>query len=342
MSIPVKNIYYLLLYAWGQFKPGALAAASVDDSPNLPNLLSKVLLIEVQRILRRGLDRGYLGQVEETRSPRGRLLFNEMVKRQSLLRGVAVCDIDEFTSNILHNQILKTTLIRLAASPEVNSDLKHALFSITKRMAEVETIRLTPSDFIRIQLSRNNAHYRLAIRVCELLFCLQLPDSDGSGPRFRNLLDDEQRMRAIFEDFLRNFYRIELAGFSSASEIMTWAATAMHAPDLDLLPVMKTDITLRSGSRTIIADAKYYREALAGGRFNPKIQSPHLYQLSTYLAHEKLRNAGQPISGILIYPATRDRMRYRYQLLGFNILVTSVNLAVDWQSIHAELIDIVQ
>jgi 5-methylcytosine-specific restriction enzyme subunit McrC len=36
---------------------------------------------------------------------------------------------------------------------------------------------------------------------------------------------------------------------------------------------MKTDITLRSGNRTIVADAKYYEEVLAGGRYDLKVLS---------------------------------------------------------------------
>lgn len=341
MSIPVRNIYYLLLYAWGHVEPGALQSVGEDDSPDLPNLLAKVLLESVNGILRRGLDRGYVGHEEATRSPRGRLLFNEMVKQQSLLRGVAICAVDELTVDVLHNQILRATLVRLANSPDVRRDLRHSLHGVSRRMVDVEPVRLTASVFQRVQLSRNTSHYRFALRVCELVFQMQLPDPKGTGTRFQNLLDDESRMPALFEDFLRNFYRLELDGYSSTAELMSWAATSASAADLELLPIMRTDITLRSSTQTIIADAKYYRDALSGGRYSPKIRSSHLYQLSTYLAHEELKDPERAVSGMLIYPSTGIRMRHRYNLLGRDVLVASVNLGADWPDIHEELIELI-
>ena len=90
MTIPVRNIYYLLLYAWGHFKSGGVRDVGADESPDLPNLLGKVLNEGTHRLLRRGLDRGYIEVTEETRSPRGKLRLDVITKQQTLLRGFAV------------------------------------------------------------------------------------------------------------------------------------------------------------------------------------------------------------------------------------------------------------
>jgi len=179
------------------------------------------------------------------------------------------------------------------------------------------------------------------MRICELVYHSLLPDEQGSSSKFQNILEDEVRMSALFEDFLRNFYKSELPGFTAASEIMPWLADAESEADLAYLPIMKTDITLRSGERTIVADAKYYREALAGGRYSSKVRSAHLYQLSTYLSHTRAREPRQEVSGLLIYPAVGQNLRLRYQLMGTPVLVATVDLSAEWPEIHEELVELI-
>ncbi len=342
MTIPVRNIYYLLLYAWGHFRSGGVSDAGVDQSPDLPNLLGKVLNDGSHRLLRRGVARGYIGVTEETRSPRGKLRLDAMTKQQTMLRGFAVCDHDELTPDVLHNQVLKASLLSLAACADVKKELRHELLNAALRMGGVSPIRLSAGLFHRVQLSRNTSQYGLLMRVCELAFHCLMPDESGCGSKFQSILEDETRMSALFEDFLRNFYRSELPGYSAASEIMTWLADADDESDLAYLPIMKTDITLRSGNRTIVADAKYYKEVLAGGRFDPKVRSTHLYQLSTYLAHAREKEPEQDLAGLLIYPTDGQSLRLSYRLLGTPIKVATVNLSSEWPEIHAELVQIIE
>lgn len=342
MTIPVRNIYYLLLYAWGHFKSGGVRDVGADQSPDLPHLLGTVLNDGTHRLLRRGLDRGYIEVTEETRSPRGKLRLDVMTKQQTMMRGFAVCDLDELTPDVLHNQILKASLLSLAACADVKKDLRHELMTSARRIAGVSQIRLSADLFHRVQLSRNTSQYGFLMRVCELVFHALLPDEKGGGSKFQSILEDEMRMSALFEDFLRNFYRSELQGYSAASEIMPWFAEAEDESDLAYLPIMRTDITLRSGTSTIVADAKYYKDILAGGRYDPKVRSAHLYQLTTYLAHVREREPGQDLAGLLIYPTGGQSLRLNYRLLGTPVTVATVDLSAEWPEIHAELIELIE
>jgi 5-methylcytosine-specific restriction enzyme subunit McrC len=342
VTIPVRNIYYLLLYAWGHFKSGGIRGVGTDESPDLPNLLGKVLNTGVHRLLRRGLDRGYIEVTEETRSPRGKLRLDLMTKQQTMLRGFAVCDLDELTPDVLHNQVLKATLVSLSNCVDVAKGLRHELKMNAQRMAAVSPIRLSADIFHRVQLSRNTSQYGFLMRVCELVFHSRLPDDQGSGSKFQSILEDEVRLPALFEEFLRNFYRSELSGYSAASEIMSWQADAENEDDLAYLPIMKTDITLRSNDQTIVADAKYYKEALTGGRYSAKIQSAHLYQISTYIEHARRNEPDKPIAGLLIYPSNGQSLRLRYRLMGSRVTVATINLAAEWPDIHTELLEVIQ
>ena len=341
-KIPVRNIYFLLLYAWGHFQSGAERDVGLDDSPDLPSLLAKVLNQATHRLLRRGLDRGYLEVTEETRSPRGKMQLDVMAKQQSMLRGFAVCDVDELTPDVLHNQILRATLTNLASCSDVDKKLRHDLQMTARRIAGVSPIRLSANLFSRVQLSRNTSEYGLLIRVCELVFHALLPDEQGSGSKFQSIIEDEKRMPALFEEFLRNFYRAELDDFKVGGEQMRWLATAKNEADLTYLPVMRTDITLRSKNRTIIADAKYYKDALSGGRYTSRVRSDHLYQLSTYLAHVQSREPKCVPSGILIYPSVGEHLRLEYDLLGKPVAIASVDLSAEWSDIREELLGIIR
>ncbi|RUU14455.1 hypothetical protein EOD23_00985 [Mesorhizobium sp. USDA-HM6] len=338
MKIPIRNLYYLLLYAWGYFQAGAVTDVGTDNSPDLPNLFARILVERTRTLLRRGLDRGYHSQIQETRAPRGRLLVGEVVKQQTLRRGAVVCQTDELTSDVLHNRILLSSLLRLAHCTEVRSDVRHDLQIVASRFQGVSPIRLSADIFHRVQLSRNTSQYGLLMKICEFVFWSLMPDQDGSNSRFQNILDDETRMSAVFEEFLRGFYRAELRDRSVGSEMMTWSASARNPSHLVLLPAMQTDITIRSATETLIIDAKFYREALGGGRYSARLRSAHLYQLATYLTHAQKREPGRLIRGLLVYPQTQSALDLEYEMLGFPVRVSTVDLSAGWMQIRDELL----
>lgn len=341
--IPARNLYYMLLYAWGYFRASDVRSVSEDDSPNLPNLLARVLVDRTHRLLRQGLDRGYVEIHEDTRSLRGRLRLDEMVKRQTLLRGVAVCEFDELTPDVLHNRILIETLIRLAANERVERGLRHELMLTARRMGGVSRVRLTSGLFKRVQLSRNTSQYRLLMHICELLFHELMPDPEGGTRRFQGIADDQVRMAALFEEFLRKFYDLELLEGRARAEIMPWDAASLVPSDMAFLPVMKTDITIRLPGRVIVVDAKYYPSHLTKSQFGvERLISGHLYQLNTYLAHVAAREPVRKVSGMLLYPQNGEPVELSYDLLGRQVTVASVNLAAEWPNVHQRLIELAQ
>jgi 5-methylcytosine-specific restriction enzyme subunit McrC len=89
-AIQIRNVYYMFLYAWDQFTGNRETELQVSESTNLVELFVKVLLSGARRLMRRGLDRGYLEVVEETSSPRGRFIIGESLKRTTYLRGTTV------------------------------------------------------------------------------------------------------------------------------------------------------------------------------------------------------------------------------------------------------------
>lgn len=342
MTIPIRNLYYLFCYAWRRFPPGGAVETGVDASPDLPNLFARLLVNDVRTLLRRGLDRGYRTFVEETRAPRGRLLLDDIVKAQTMRRGAVVCAFDELTADVPHNRILKATARSLARTQGMDRELVHELGEVVLKLQGVGDVRLGVEAFKAVQLSRNSRHYGPLMKLCELVWRAQIPDETGSTNRFADILKDETTMSAVFEDFLRNFYAHHQTRYRVGSEIMSWDAVVLDDASAGRLPIMETDITLRSRERTIVMDAKFYKETLASRGGPGKVRSGHLYQLFAYLEHAGSRTPHLPCDGVLLYPAVGSDVSLRYRIRGHEVLVKTVDLDREWPEIHRDLIGIPQ
>jgi 5-methylcytosine-specific restriction enzyme subunit McrC len=341
--VPIRNVYYLLLYAWDRFTPSSQIDVGVEQSPDLPNLLARVLVEGTRRLLRRCLDRGYIGYVEELAAPRGRFLLAEAIKRSSFTRGRLMCQFDELSPDVIHNRILKAALAALAGSDALDALLRCEVIELRSKLAGVTDVSLSRRLFRQLQLSRSTGHYGLLMQVCELLLELMLPEEGGSGTRFADILSDKDKMPTIFEAFVRNFYRQEQSQFAVGSELVPWDIGPDLLEDVAYLPSMHTDVTLRSPIRIIVADAKFYPQALVshlGG--HRKVRSAHLYQLISYLKNTAQKGGATTFAeGLLLYPCTDEtRLRLEFRVLGHRLRACSVDLTQSWPIIHQEMIDL--
>jgi 5-methylcytosine-specific restriction enzyme subunit McrC len=113
LDIPIQNIYYLLCYAWDKLAEKDIVDVEPIDTTSLADLFARVLINGTHHLVKRGFDRGYVSQHEWTPRPRGRLRFQEAIKRNLMGTGRLPCEYDELSYDVLHNQILKATMLRL-------------------------------------------------------------------------------------------------------------------------------------------------------------------------------------------------------------------------------------
>jgi 5-methylcytosine-specific restriction enzyme subunit McrC len=342
--IPITNLYYLLLYAWDKFVEGSQVDVGTDESPDLPNLLAKVLVAGVKKQLRRGLNKDYINEIEELAYPRGRFLIAETVKLGSLANGRAVCAFDELSVDTTLNRILKATITRLQSSPSIARPMASDLAKVKGRMVDVAKVKLCSGLFQSTQLTGHSGHYGLLMKVCRLVLDMSLPEEGGTSGRFADILEDEIQMNRLFEAFVRNFYRSEQSRYRVKAEVIAWDAQCAVPSHQSLLPDMITDVTLRSLEATIVIDAKFYRETLVtryGGR--PRIRSGHLYQLQSYLTNME-RSVGNDASaeGILLYPSPAGQeLRIELQLARHRVRVWSIDLSREWRYVHDQLLKLI-
>ncbi len=345
--IPIRNLYYLLCYAWDVLEERDDALVSELEGLSHVELLAKVLSVSVQRLWRRGLDRDYRAIAEDVRSPRGRLDVPRMVARQLEPLGLAACRFDELGHDVLHNQILATTARRLVRLRQLRGDLHDALAAIGRTLADVSTIPLRSSTFTQVQLHGRLRRYRLPLHVCQLIHDQLIVDETTGDVRFRDYVEDRNRMAILFQKFVRNFYERELRGWSvRGNERIDWDLTPLTPEAARYVPEMRTDISLRGGDRTVIIDTKFYANAFVA-RFDhgqPKLHSDHLYQITAYLRNLATAAAGADASaaGVLLYPEVRPLPMLQYQLGPHRLTATGIDLTQDWRTIHQRLLEIVE
>jgi 5-methylcytosine-specific restriction enzyme subunit McrC len=287
---------------------------------------------------------GYESVVQVPMAPRGRFLFGDTIKRNSLVSGRLVCQFDDLSADIPLNRIIKAALQKLLRSPDISCDLADDMRTLVRRMPAVRTLPLTRELFRPLQLTRNSGYYGFLMQVCELVFDQALPEEGGTGSRFADILEDEVRMSTVFESFIKNFYRREQSSFSAGSEIVEWEVKWFAQNYSRYMPAMRTDVTLRSPRRTIVIDAKFYRQTLVswqGG--GPKVRSDHLYQLLAYLRNmEKDGGVDANAEGVLLYPAIGGKnVRLDMFLVGHRLRVWTLDLSQRWQDVHNQLLQLI-
>src|SRR4051794_9695517 len=88
-EIPIRNLWYMLLYAWDQVAYRDRWRVEVEKAPSLDALLATILSRLVQQRLRIGLGRSYTDENRLLQGIRGRIDFGRSLREQTLRKGRA-------------------------------------------------------------------------------------------------------------------------------------------------------------------------------------------------------------------------------------------------------------
>ena len=348
-EIPVRNAWYLLLYAWDMAAFRGSLKADVERSPTLLGLLARVLAESTRDLLRRELGREFAALEAPVSGVRGRIDFARSLKRLDFESGRASCRFSELEIDTPRNRIIRSTMASLACDPRVDptgtkeaAALRHDLGTAVRVMEGVTLEKVTREAFRRLQLGRNDRAYSLPLSICALIHRLELPTEHEGDHALTALLRDEITFHSLFERFVRNFWRTHLGDlFTVRSEVLSW----FDELDCPLAPAMRTDITLTWRAppfRRLVVDTKYYTSSLSTGPYGTaRFHSGNLYQLYAYLRTQEHRSAShRDAEGMLLYPTTAVDLDEAMKVQGHRIRVATVNLAHPWPEIEARLLSL--
>lgn len=342
MSIPIQNIYYLLCYAWNKLDEKDKVSISFDDETELANLFAKLLIGSSTMLLKQGFERSYIPVTEERAGIRGKLEVSASIKANSFERLKAVCSFDEYSADIIHNQILKTTLFRLLHTDNLDSTLKEKIRKLLQMFPSIQIIELSPASFRKVKIHRNNRFYEFIMNICRMIYDYSLPTETKGKWLFTDFTRDEKQMAHLFENFVFRFYKIEMPHLKAKRRHIEWNFHSDNSDDKRYLPLMKTDITLEGAQPKIIIDAKYYQQTMRENYGKESIKSENLYQLFSYLLHQQdSSEESLTTKGILLYPTIKEEYNLHYSYDKHQLKVKTINLNTNWKRIRQRLIDIV-
>jgi len=343
-TIPIRNVYYLLCYALGEWEAEAEAdLASLDGMDRAHDLLGHVLARGVFRLVRRGVDQGYREFQREIAGVRGKLDLGTTVKEALLVRGRTACLVEEFTPDVVHNRILLATLHRLVAVPGLDLQVREDVRLAADRLAGVSRVPLRRALFRRVQLHRNQRHYRFLLSICRLVLESSLVSESGGETRFRDFRRNRKRMWRLFELFVANFLAREQSAFDVEGQArVDWFGAQARSPGgLDHVPNMYPDLVAWSAERRIVLDTKFYAKPLSARFGRPRLPSTNLYQMMAYLSNREAANPDGPRhEGILLYASTGEDLRIDLTLQGYRVQARTLDLSRPWPEIRGELLGV--
>lgn len=142
-SIFIKNIYYMLSYAFMTLDQGDYEDVATEEFENIHDLFAAILAKGIGRQLKQGLFREYLNRKETATVVRGKIDMPATIQDRLARKRVLTCEYDELSENNLLNQILKTTVMLLLHHAKVDQEYKSDL---KKKCCSFQTLMpLTPA-----------------------------------------------------------------------------------------------------------------------------------------------------------------------------------------------------
>lgn len=336
-GILIKNIYYMLTYAFQSLRQKHYEEIQGEEFDRVQDLFAEILARGIAHLLKGGLYREYVGQNEDLPVMRGKLDIPGSIRLRLAQKQQLACEYDELSENNLLNQVLKTTALLLIREKTVDAKRRKALKNALLFFENVDELDPTAIPWGSIRYQRSSREYRMLINVCYFVVKGLLQTTEKGERRMASFSDEQ--MAALYEKFILGYYRHHHPDLHPASSTVKWDL-APETPEADVrfLPMMKTDITLKKGEKTLIIDAKYYARTMQTHFEKQSFHSGNLYQIFTYVKNEDQTGTGN-VSGVLLYAKTGEAIipGSRYLIGGNWIAVRTLDLNVDFKLIEKQL-----
>lgn len=352
-NIPIKNIFYLLCYAWDVLPIVDDIKVNKNDNDDIYNLLARVFSFGIGRLIHTGFHRSYIEKTDQLSTVKGRINLQQSINNQSIIRKRLICTFDDYSENDIFNQILKYTIDSLIKNPAIDSDTKLNLKKYYIFFNNVKSIPPNKTNRKRIFFNPNNLAYRLLINIAILLFENTSIEENGTEAIFKDF--DRKNMAKVFELFILNFYNKHLPKkiYKVHAPKIKWNVDEEEKDKWkgifdvdDDIGDRRTDVVIENKDKNIqlIIDAKYYYNTFVNAYMSneeEKIRTSHINQLRGYLADSKYE--GKKI-GALIYPMVNHDLTNGnlYAIKGHPIIIKTINLNDDWLNIENDMLNFIR
>ncbi len=284
-KVPITSVLFLLSHAHGIVQWLDHHAEFAADA-DLVDIVAVMMARMVEHATRRGLLTGYQSEDESLSAPRGRIRFDDQIRRWQGMSPPVEVRRDVFTSDVLENRLLAAALSALGRLGRRSQGTKRELARAQRLFGGVARVHYPRSAVPDVVFTRLNRHYESAVSIGRLVLQSASLDLGPGGPKASAFLVD---MNAVFERFVRNALRTALG---EDSQTFPDRPPPCHL-DTARTILLRPDLCLLNRDRAIlwVGDAKYKR--LPAGAY----QNADVYQLLAYALAFDLPG------GLLIYAA---------------------------------------
>lgn len=336
--IPVRNIYYMLSYAFQVLNEQGYRKIAAEKFHNTTELCAEIIIVAVNRQIKNGIEKEYVPRLDDVVTVRGKINISESIKKQVILRKQLTCEYDEFSVNTYKNRIIKSTMLLLLKS-NIKVEQKEKIRKLLLYFSDVNILDVRYIDW-NINFNRNNKSYRLLISICYLIIKGLLQMQKDGSITMKDYFD-EQRMCRLYEKFILEYYKKEFPSMDVSSSQIQWCLDDEYN---NCLPIMQSDIMVSHKNNILIIDAKYYSNNIQSYHEKKSVISGNLYQIFTYVKNLAFNNRDKKVSGLLLYAKTDSDVQVEentYFMSGNKIGTAKLNLNCDFSEIKKQLDNII-
>ena len=307
-KIEMTQLLSLACYAMGRLE-FRKEQFDFKEAETLPDILALALNRAARRAFSRGLLHGYLTEEDALHTVRGRIRFDEQIRRRYGIPLPVELRFDEFTEDILANQLVKAAAERLGRMRLRTSEARRGIGWITAILENVSLLEFRRRRVPEVPFDRLNEHYRHVVGLARLILLHSEFESFRGDVRASGFLID---MNVLFQEFVTQALRETLE--VSANTLR--AEKKVHLA-VDKKVNMYPDLSWWDGETcTFVGDAKYKK---VDDRSAPNAD---LYQMLAYTTALDLPG------GILIYAkGEADTATYVVRHAGKRLEVFALDLS---------------
>ena len=278
----------------------------------LPDAIALVLTRAARHAFSRGLLHGYRTEEEALHTVHGRIRFDDQIRRRFGIPLPVEVRYDEFTDDILPNQLVKAAVMRLGGMRLRSHEARVGLGWVTAMLDSVSLVEFPAKDVPVVPFDRLNEHYRGVVTLARLILRRGAFESGRGAVRAGGFLMD---MNQVFQEFVTVALR-EAIGVSErelcSDRGMPSRVTLAEGDHVRLEP----DVSWwNRGVCTFVGDVKYKR-------VDGSVPNADLYQLLAYATALDLPG------GLLIYAQDeREPVTYTVRHSGKRLHVTALDIS---------------
>ena len=260
------NFFKMLLYSEKiSDLPSFENKVKIEEGEDLVDFMAKLFCESMTPIIQDGIYRNYTSVVEEISTIRGKLLVVQNIRSPRISQEKFFCEYDEFSADILENQILlycSQLLSELVASEKIKEKLVRIQQQLQKEGVSEKILDTYHLDQITYQ--KFNEQYEEILKLCEFILRITWY-GDFSNKEEIPINGFLYNMNTLFQNFVTKAVEKIFVDFN-----VDWKAREQILENIPIIPdgiptktidpgILKPDIVIRTKKNdpALIIDTKY-------------------------------------------------------------------------------------